>query len=32
MVARELIAFGASVPADVLGDDSTDLTEIVEDL
>ena len=32
MVARELIAFGASVPADVLADDSTDLTEIVEDM
>ena len=32
MVARELIAFGASVPAEVLADDSTDLTEIVEDM
>jgi 3-phenylpropionate/trans-cinnamate dioxygenase ferredoxin reductase component len=32
MVARELIAFGASVPPEVLGDESTDLTEIVEDM
>ncbi len=32
MVARELIAFGASVPAEVLADESTDLTEIVEDM
>ncbi len=32
MVARELIAFGAEVPADVLTDDTTDLTEIVEAL
>jgi 3-phenylpropionate/trans-cinnamate dioxygenase ferredoxin reductase subunit len=32
MVARELIAFGASVPAAVLADESTDLTEIAEEL
>ena len=32
MVARELIAFGASVPPEVLADESTDLTEIAEEL
>lgn len=32
MVARELIAFGASVPPEVLGDESTDLTEIAEEM
>lgn len=32
MVARELIAFGAEMPAAVLADDDNDLTEILESL
>jgi len=31
-VARELIAFGASLPAEVLADDTTDLEEALEDM